>query len=730
MKNKLLMLIFSVMLISPAALVRASSEPVFFDFEKYTQDHTSPEGWPSSNTWELGPGKVDEAHGTSFKVLYKGIPAYKFAEPISKGEFLISFEIYFEDFDQNLRIHAKSPASGKDSHSLMQFAGGEVKCANTSEGAWVFDKMTELETHRWYQIDMLFNMDTGKLYYYVDGIEYAVKQIAFSDMSHIYFRTESGKNNNAVLYLDNVSFKYKSAGGFSSEFKNGIAEIGKQDVILNFMDLVSPDTIESIKMYNMGNDPFSYSENEIDIQSEMAGVKSVRLLLPEPLEKNTIYKVCAPETKTIFGDSLTNDTIYFATGGASTERITINADFSTIEETGNRKPINPTSDIEWTKSISNRINPVKTENSDGEEIVAVRFVQNKGTDDNKENVVTLTREISQGYEGKISMEIMLRAKNGKQVFRLKDSEGNEADLIKIIGHEVLVNETAVAEINEDTWYKFNVNIDTALSDITVRLNTEEIYSGSFSGLADVKEIIFEQRNLEETYGTAVATEDLAEMYIAYFRLYAQEECTSLGLVSFEDLNGNLHYPDGEIPTDITKVNFVFTDELNPNTLDDGIILSNENGVVSNEYEYSDGVYSILVPDYLNGMADYLINIEDTIKDENNRPIMKQSGSVTTDGGMFIGKNFTFDKLEDGDYIINAELIHTDSSCKDVYIAFAAYKGNLMIDYKLDIISPETDYRKIEFSNTYEKNEEADKIIAYLWDGSDLMNPFLRAQIIQ
>ena len=73
------MLIFSVMLICPAALVSANSEPAFFDFEKYTQDHTSPEGWPSSNTWELGPGKVDEAHGTSFKVLYKGIPAYKFA---------------------------------------------------------------------------------------------------------------------------------------------------------------------------------------------------------------------------------------------------------------------------------------------------------------------------------------------------------------------------------------------------------------------------------------------------------------------------------------------------------------------------------------------------------------------------------------------------------------------------------------------------------------------------
>jgi len=36
MKNKILMFIFSVMLICPAALVYANSEPAFFDFENYT----------------------------------------------------------------------------------------------------------------------------------------------------------------------------------------------------------------------------------------------------------------------------------------------------------------------------------------------------------------------------------------------------------------------------------------------------------------------------------------------------------------------------------------------------------------------------------------------------------------------------------------------------------------------------------------------------------------------
>jgi len=496
------------------------------------------------------------------------------------------------------------------------------------------------------------------------------------------------------------------------------------------MDLMDAGTIQNIKIYNMGSDPFSYSSNEMSAEVEMTGVKTVKLLLSEPLEKSTIYKVHAPGVKTIFGDELTNDTVYFATGGVSAQRVSINADFSTVESTGNRKPINPTSDIEWTKSLSNRINPVLSENIDGEEVPVVRFVQNKGTADNTDNTTTLTRNIDTPYVGKVSMEVMLQAKNGKQTLRIKDSEDNECDLIKIVGQDVMVNEAAVTTINPDTWYEFTVMVDTITMEMTLSLDGEEIFSGEASGLGDVKEIIFEQRNSDETYGTDIQTEDLAEMLIAYFKLYAEEECTSAILISFEDVNGKEHYPDGEIPTDIKKVNFIFSDELNPNTLDGGVVFAKDGESVSDIYEYSNGVYSIIIPDYLNGMENYTISINDTIKDKNNKRVLGQSGIISTDGGMFVGKNFVFDKLENGDYSVEAEVIHTDSSCNDIYVAFAAYKGNLMIDYKLDIIVPDTDDRKIEFSRTYDKNEEADKVVAYLWDGFDFMNPILRAQIIK
>ena len=54
----------------------------------------------------------------------------------------------------------------------------------------------------------------------------------------------------------------------------------------------------------------------------------------------------------------------------------------------------------------------------------------------------------------------------------------------------------------------------------------------------------------------------------------------------------------------------------------------------------------------------------------------------------------------------------------------------MIDYKLVPISTSTDYRKIEFSDVYEKSEDADMVYAFLWDGFDFMNPILRAKIIE
>lgn len=706
----------------------ANSDPVFFDFEDYKTDHSSPAGWPSSNTWELGPYTVDDTHGTSLKVKNKGLPIYKFAEPVQDGEFLVSFEIYFEDFDQNLRLHAKSPTSGSDAHSLIQFTGGQVNCANTAGGAWVFDKMTTIETKHWYQIDLLFNMDSGKLYYYIDGEEYATKPIAFSDMSHIYFRTESGKTNDAVLYLDNVSFKYKSAGGFDSEFRGGAAQIGKEDVILNFQDLVDSETINNIEIYNMGSNPFSYSSHKLDAEILMEGGKQVKLQLSEPLKKSSIYKVYAPGVKSVYGELFKNDSVYFATGGRSENRVSLDADFSTMTETGNRKPISPASDVTWTKSVNNKINPVVAENIDGESVPMVRFVQNKGSSDLPDNLLTLERTIDDPYTEAVKLEVMLKAKNGKQVLRVKDADGGSFDFVRIIGSDILVNGEKAGEIAADTWCNIEVELDTDTGSYAVIIDGNEAYTGEFSGINAVAGIVFEQRNSTETYGTNTPTEELAEMLIAYFRIYSWEECNSVILASFEDTDGDIHYPDGEIPTDIKKVRFTFSSELNPDTVANGIEILKNGVLVSDDCEYTDGVFSVILPDYLSGFSEYAVKINSSIKDIDDKAVMSQEGLVKTDKGLFIGKSFGMADGADG-YTVCADLIHTDLSCNDIFVSVGYFKDNLMIDYKLDRIAPTADDRKIEFSKVYEKNEDADKVVAFLWDGFDTANSILKSQII-
>ena len=88
-------------------------------------------------------------------------------------------------------------------------------------------------------------------------------------------------------------------------------------------------------------------------------------------------------------------------------------------------------------------------------------------------------------------------------------------------------------------------------------------------------------------------------------------------------------------------------------------------------------------------SDYIISIKDTIKDTNNAPVMVQEGTVTTDSGLFSGISFTLQDIGDS-YNVSGELIHTDMSCDDIYVSLASYKGNLLIGYQLEVITPTWD----------------------------------------
>jgi len=363
------------------------------------------------------------------------------------------------------------------------------------------------------------------------------------------------------------------------------------------------------------------------------------------------------------------------------------------------------------------------------ETVVVNFLQNKGSDEYPDNYGFLKREIINPYTGEFKAEFKLKAKLGLQSFKVLNLQGNEVKIFGINNDKIMIDGDEVATISPETWYTFTINFDTENETAKISIDGEEIYVSRCDGLDAVSGIIFEQRNSEDTYGTSISRTDCANMMIAYFRLYAKDECTSMIMVSFEDADGDIHYPEGDIPTDIVKVNMIFSEELNPNTLENGIGFK-RNGVEQGDgYEYKNGVYSVFITDYLNGNASYEIIVSETVKDEDNKSVLGQSGIVSTDGGIFEGKKFEFKETADG-YSVDAEVVHTDGSCKDIYVSYAVYKGDLMIDYVLDVISPSEDYRKIEFSKAYEKTDGADKVYAFLWDGFDFMNPILRMQIIE
>lgn len=725
MKNKLLIFIILMMLMGMTA--SANSESVFYDFEDYKTAHASPDGWASANVWELEPGEVDEAHGTSLKVLYGGLPRYKFAEPVTDGKYLVSFEIYFEDFNQSYRLHATSPTSGRDSHSIIRFDGGEIQSADTGADSWGFDAMQEIKTHTWYQVDMLFDMDNKKLHYYIDGAELATKSIAFDDMSLITFRTESGSKG-STLYMDNASFKPLSAGGFDSEFKSGVAPVGKEFVTLNFKDAIDKNSLSGVEIYNMGNNPFSYTAEKVSADVVKTGVKTVALNLEEPLKRSSIYKIYAPGVKTIFGDTVTNDTVYFATGGVVGGRLAVDADFSTIETVGNFKPILPADGVEWIKGENGMIHPRTTDDSGDETVTVAEFVQNKGSKSAPDNFSSLRRNFNTAFNGRTEMEFKLKAKLGNQSFVIVNSQGEAKEIFKISNENVIAGDETVAIINPDIWYTFNVYVDKEDNSVKINIDDKEVKKLENVEISEISGVIFEQRNLQETYGTTITKEECAHMMIAYFKLYAEAECTSLILVNFEDSQGVIHYPEGDIPTDIVRMNMIFSKELNNNTVDGGISLLYDGEIVSEEYEYSNGVYSVKIPDYLNGMASYEIDIAETVKDIDNNSVVAQNGVITTDGGIFEGKIFKLEDLGDT-YNLNAEVIHTDKSKNDFYISFAEYKGNLMIGYKAVRIVPSDDDRRIEFSENYMKNEDSDRVVAFLWDGLDSMNPIIRAQKI-
>lgn len=722
MKKNLLLIISLIFLLGISSAY--AEEAASYDFENYRE-----------TAGALFAANANDGHDKKLKMESGNTRGVSFKPTVSSGKYLISFEVLFEDYDQVLRLHMTSPTTGSDSHSIIYFSGsvgkdpGSICSSDSSKGAWSFPKLMGYELNRWYQIDLLLDLDDLKITYYIDGENYGQRTLGLVDFSYLMFRSENGKSG-AVLYLDNISYKYLSPGSFDTEYKGTAANADSDTVTLIFSDLVNRDTLDGIKVYNMGNNPVSYSQREVSYTVTNVEAKKVTLKLSEKFGRGNIYKIYAPGVKTMFGDGYTNDSAYFSAGGVVGLVKDINADFSTIADVAVMKPVLPASDTEWDRNAKS-VFPVYVNDLDenGSDIAVVHFTPGKGKSSNPTNLETLSRTFDNAYTGSVGMEYKIKAKNGNQIFRINDSKGAALDIITIKKDGIYTADKKIADYAENSWFTLRVNADFETKTAQILMNGDVIEENAdISAVEDLKSVEFRQENSESYENTEFTKDMYADSWVAYFSLLTMQECTSVTVVSFEDKDGNLYYPDEKIPSDVVKMHIAFSDKMNETSFKNGVSLTfgSENETFSGSYDSENNEYVVELPQYLAGGEEYRLRVSDNVKNASNKGINALDGRFKTADGLVRAENFTFEKTEGG-VSLEADIIHTDKSCPRVFLIYAAYNDDMVIDFKYKAIEPGANERNISECASYSYPAEADTVSAFLWDGFDTMIPMAKMQ---
>lgn len=718
MKKKIVFLFSVLTALFFSYSVYAAMEPAFFDFSDYANAGQSPKGWICQNTGELSPGKVDEAHGTSLKVEYKGIPRYVFSETISEGKFLISFEAYFADYDMNMRLHVYSPAAQSDDFSVFRFNRTKIQSMSKD---WSSTDLAQLETDKWYQVDILFDLDGGKINYYIDGNQCDSRKIGFTDFSAILFRTNDSGVAGSTCYLDNVTFKYLSDGTFTSVYSKSPAPVGTDEVELSFSDLVDASSLNDIKVYSMGTNPISLTEREIAAEIKEAGIKKAVIKLSEPIEAETSYKISIPNAKSIFGNYYTNDSTYFAAGGAFKLRTSLNADFTTVPGTAAGNQIIPEGDAEWIKGGRASVNLV----FEGENNVrVVNMPGNKGNAAYPNNYVTLTRTLDKPSTNECTVEFKLKSANGGQIIKIRNgSDDKEITFLQIAEDKLVFAPGEECNYIADEWMTIRADIKDGF--VNFFINGESAACDVPFELDDIKTIIFEKQNADDTYGTDVNVDTLPKLQIEYFKLGGTAQCESVLSVCFEDDRGNVYYPDKNIPSDVTKMKILFSGKIDETSIENGVSIV---GVNILKMECKDNEYVCEFEEYLDGDSDYDIDIKDEILDAAGYSIASCAGTIHTEKGFYRVNKLDVQKITDG-ISITADIVHTDASYSKAYLAYASYIGNLMTDYQCKEIIPAQNERHISVADTYTYPPGTETVCVYLWDGFDTMIPLYKFQSV-
>ncbi len=724
---KKILLSFLIVFSGLFATAHAEVQPAFYDFEDYTAAHSAPAGWGSSNNiWELSPGTIDAAHGTSLEVSYNGLPTYIMPEAISSGKFLMSFEAYFKDsLNMNVRMHLFSPTSGVNSHSIFYFTkNGAFQDSKNAGGAWEFSTVATYLPNEWNTVDLLFDMDEKMLTYYLNGKSVSTKNISFQDFSQIYLRTDGGVNG-TKYYLDNVSFKFLSDGNYKLDESSVTA--GSDTVKVIFSDLVDKNTLSGLKFYDMGSNAVNYTSQAVGISEITADAKIVTLKLSSPIAPGKIYKVSAPGAKTLFGDSFTNAAAYAATGGLKMQSDVVGADFTTATAVGTDAAVDSSDGYEWIKS--GRTAGVYPIDSDGDLAAeAIHFAPHMGNSLNRKNGLGIKREFNTAFDSSIVLQYKMKSVTANQTFFVYDSLDTELEMISVQSDGIYNGGVKIADSQAD-WFTVKIDADLAADTADIYINDVAVKNDAdISAITDIKAVKFYQENTQRSYPANTFT-DYAESYLEYFKVRAEVDVVTVLLISFEDSDGNIIYPEESIDADIKKINVKFSDAVTESTLDGNIKLEIDGSMESftSAYNAQTNTYTMNLPEYLKGGDSYILTVTDGVKDATGVSVAPITGTISTKAGEFKAKTLSVSGTDS--ITLNANVVHTDESNKTMYLIYAAYKENLLIDLQYVEYTPTASDRNVTISSpAYTRPADADMVKGFLWDGFDTKIPLINVQI--
>lgn len=719
---------------------------------------------------------VDSLHGTSLK--YGGNTNIDFNSVLTEGVYHISYDL---KVDATKRFILRAVSSEANDHYLMRAVEHEEKdsdgntvtyddgyiylSTNTSTKAWSFTSAGGHNT-KWNRYDMIVDMTNKNITYYVNGTEITSTSVAFADFKGLYILQERTGNT----YLDN--FKVEEYD--ETQLSDG--RITTPDWLIDvdgsvnavFSEAFDKTTVSAgdIKVYRLGNSPLEFEETEIGFSVSEQTAISMKFDFDE-LEAGTNYKIEFENAKSIFGKSYNLNEVYFSTKGGMSEKAFINDDFTYMKKPSGVTP-NENGTWMWANSIPNGSSDESKKwskggktgnifpcyiNSETKE-TAVEFISevtSSGNDKAHKAFASPARTDSARNKIVIEYKLYFDTVPGGFVAELIDSEKISTTFMKITSGGIYTvgkiwnaaSEKKVHDLILDEWFTYKAEIDLNTGYYNVYINDEKVTdepillsSSNYSGghATNFARVKFTQYNVYGANDENNTLENAAHTYLAYVNVTEFVDVPSVAQIFFTGIDGNIYYPDGIIPAEVNKMTVRFSGDINGETLEDAVVLTNtdisETIIPEMKFYNAEPCCELLLPDLLAGNSFYEIEISGSVADKMGINIEPVSGTVQTAGGILEISNLKTD-VDGANIKVSADMVHTDTEQNAFHLIFAGYKGNYMKGFAFaPVYLDELErYGNKEVTFVADNIDEFDYIKSFVWEDFETLVPLCEFNMI-